>query len=267
MGLKSLSLQMLPWCFHVAGDGDRDGCCGPHPDPDGSSSLLLPIRLIGSDGRVQIYERPVSASEVMKEFPRHLICNSESFFIGQKVPPLSGEEELQLGQSYFLLPNQFFHSVLSFVTVATSLVMIMKPKKQLDMLKKKRMTMMRAPFDIHKTDKGMLQIRISEQVLMDMMMIQDDGDDDNIKEDEEINRSSSITTLYSTWRVCNTKELEKEYKQLGKKREWRPRLETIGELYGYESAGIITKRRIRFGTVSQLFFFFFRRSKKQHRHY
>ncbi|KAJ6800964.1 uncharacterized protein M6B38_200510 [Iris pallida] len=211
---------MLPRCFHRRRlhhhEVDQSG--GPISPPRSSRT----IRLVAPDGRVQVYRRPVAASELMKEFPLHLVCHSESFLIGQKVPALSAEEQLQPGQSYFLLPTHFFHSVLSFVTVASSLVaMVTAPPAA---AAERRKSFVR-PFDIRKTEKGMLQIRISEEVLI--------GNDDEEEEEvmkEESRRGSSCCK--SLWRVCSSEELEKDYKQLvllGRRRERNSSLETITE--------------------------------------
>ncbi|XP_073099741.1 uncharacterized protein [Elaeis guineensis] len=188
MGLKSLSLQMMPWCFHVVG-----ATCRPS---------TAPIRLIGSDGRVQVYHRPVAAAELMKEYPLHLVCRSDSFFIGQKVPALAAGEHLQPGHSYFLLPSHFFHSVLSFVTLLSSLPSLNGVEKR---------TIVR-PFDVQKTAAGTLQITVSDEFFLA----------DKMKEEETEEKGK---------RVCTTEALEKEYRRLVryKSAKWRPKLETIRE--------------------------------------
>jgi PADRE domain len=193
MGLKSLSLQMVPWCFHMV--------TGQEPDAN-STARSEPIRLVGSDGRVVVYHRPVSAAELMKEHPCHLICRSDSFFIGQKVPALSAGERLQPGQSYFVLPSQFFHSVLSFVSLASSLLVSNTQNNG------KKMPALR-PFDIQKTAAGTLQIRVCDEFLVG-----------KVTEEE----------LETRGRVCSSAELEKEYKELCcKVNKWRPRLDAVRE--------------------------------------
>lgn len=194
MGFKSLSLQMLPWCFHMVTGQDSDAAHPTRSDP---------IRLVGSDGQVIVYHRPVSAAELMKEHPCHLICRSDSFFIGQKVPALSAGERLQPGQSYFILPSQFFHSVLSFVSLASSLLVSNTQNNG------KKMPALR-PFDIQKTPAGALQIRVCDEFLV------------NKVKEEEVERRG---------RVCSSAELEKEYKELCCKviKKWRPRLDVVME--------------------------------------
>ncbi|XP_038972551.1 uncharacterized protein LOC103700165 [Phoenix dactylifera] len=197
MGLKSLSLQMIPWGFHVAG-----ARCRPS---GGIRRSPAPVRLIGSDGRVQVYHRPVAAAELMKEYPRHLVCRSDSFFIGQKVPALAACEHLQPGQSYFLLPSHFFHSVLSFVTFASSFTTLNHPNG----IKKQAVI---RPFDVQKTAEGTLQITVSDEFFLV----------DKVKQEEEEKNGRG---------VCTTEALEKEYRRLVRcqSAKWRPKLETIGE--------------------------------------
>ncbi|XP_073012965.1 uncharacterized protein [Typha latifolia] len=197
MGLKSLTLQMIPWyCFHLS------GVACPSPD------RREPVRLVGSDGRVQIYHRPISAAELMREHPRHLICRSDSFYIGQKVPPLSSRDLLQPGHSYFLLPSHFFHSVLSFVSLASSLLLV-KGNGNNNNYKKAGGVL--RPFEVEKSATGMLRIRVSDEFLVE-------------EEEEEEKGGGGL-------RVCSTVELEKEYEELVRCRwrQWRPKLETIRE--------------------------------------
>ncbi|KAJ3671785.1 hypothetical protein LUZ60_007864 [Juncus effusus] len=201
MRLKSLSLQMVPWCLHMV-TGSETGTNLIQSNTARSD----PVRLVGSDGQVKIYHRPVSAAELMKEHPCHLICRSDSFLIGQKVPALNAGDKLQPGHSYFILPSHFFHSVLSFVSLASSLLVSNSSNNG------KKMAALR-PFDIQKTPAGALQIRVCDEFLIDKVTDE--------KMEREVERKG---------RVCSTEELEKEYKELccrGKK--WRPRLDAVME--------------------------------------
>ncbi|KAG0495629.1 hypothetical protein HPP92_000320 [Vanilla planifolia] len=145
MGFKSLTLQMIPWCLHVS---------IPPEHVSGGETVPSPsVRLILSDGRVRVFRRAVGAEELMAAHPLHLICRSDSFFIGQKVPPLAAGDVLLPGQSYFLLPAPFFASVLSFVSLASSFSSCGGPSKLL----------LLRPFEIQKTAAGRLQLRVSEE--------------------------------------------------------------------------------------------------------
>lgn len=55
----------------------------------------------------------------MFEFPDQMVCHADSFFIGQPIPALSIDDELMLGQTYFVLPlDRFSGSVLSASSLA-----------------------------------------------------------------------------------------------------------------------------------------------------
>lgn len=74
----------------------------------GCNKKLETIRLVCSDGGVRILHKPVSAAQIMQEFPAHLVCRSDSFYIGQKTPALSPDVQLKPGNRYFILPDHFF---------------------------------------------------------------------------------------------------------------------------------------------------------------
>ncbi|KAK1256554.1 hypothetical protein QJS04_geneDACA024744 [Acorus gramineus] len=54
------------------------------------------MRFIDSDGLGKTYQKPVRASELMREYPKHLVCHSDSFYIGQKVCTISDLEDYKL---------------------------------------------------------------------------------------------------------------------------------------------------------------------------
>ncbi|XP_042466487.1 uncharacterized protein LOC122049075 [Zingiber officinale] len=209
MGLKSLRAGMIPWCWHLVGAAPSTRT-SPTPAPDAAG-----VRIVACDGRVKVYDRPVTAAEVMEDHPRHLVCRSDAFFIGQKVPSLAAGVWLQPGQSYFLLPSHFFHSVLSFVTLAASLV---SPGGA------KGIAAVR-PFDIRKTASGALQIMLSDEFLGE-------------KECDREQRRGGVVT---------TDALEKEYRMLVrcKSRQWTPKLETISESERRSRRGIEQFKRRR----------------------
>lgn len=182
MALKFLTVQMLLWCF---GPNGRRRRSSPPPPPGPATA-----RLIRLDGRVTVYRRRVKVADLMKEHTCHLVCRSDSFFIGQMVPALSAAEELQLGHSYFLLPSQFFQSVLSFVTIASSLANGGGGALR--------------HFDIHLTDTGKLQIRMGEEA-------------------EEATKKGGLMCTTSAL------EKEYEQLVGLKSRQWRPKLDKIAE--------------------------------------
>lgn len=175
-----------------------------------SSNNKNTVRVIAPDGGVKVFKGPVAAAEVMRQHPLHLICRSDSFFIGQKVPPLSASDHLQPGHSYFLLPSHFFHSVLSFVTLSSSLLLLNTNTNN-----KKPSAVPFQSFDIQRTEKGiMLQVKVKDEA------VTNHNNNDYI--DDKESKGSAI---------CDSEELEKEYRQLvGFCKQWKPRLETISEI-------------------------------------
>lgn len=218
MGIKFLSFHTIPWCFHVM--GNHIACIHvPPPEPP-----IRTIKIIHSNGHVEIYDRPITASKLMVEFPKHLVCHSDSFFIGQKIPALSENDELKLGHKYFLLPTHFFHSVLSFVTIAS-----FASSDRAAFLKKAASC---RPFDIHKTPSGTLQIRVSDEFISKLV-----GEGRIAGEEEEKPKG----------RVCTTPELEKDYTRLVGSKEWKPKLETIKEKEKRKKLGGFGMRRRKKG--------------------
>lgn len=71
------------------------------------------VKLILCNGKLQEFSRPVRASEILSQRPNCFLCCSESMLIGSAVPPVHEDEELQVGQIYFLMPLSMSRSPLS----------------------------------------------------------------------------------------------------------------------------------------------------------
>jgi hypothetical protein len=194
--------------------------CFPHP-PSTPRELAeekqqqQAVRLVGCDGQVLTFRRPVTARELMQQHPRHLVCRSDALLIGEKIPPVAPAEELQPGQAYFLLPAHLFHSVLSFVSLASSLLLLLStaPASSAPGGKKQH-----RPFELLRTDSGTLQIKFSDDFLVD------DDDNSDTSQAQAANKPAVL---------CGDERLEKEYEELvgyGKARRWAPKLETIQEV-------------------------------------
>lgn len=200
-----LNLQMISWprsqlfTNHLHHQPDP-----PHP-PIGAGT----IKLIKSDGIVEIFTKPINVSHIMAEFPKHMICRSDSLYIGQKIAALSEDDQLQLGHNYFLLPKHFFQSVLTFVTVASF---------ARNVLLKKAAAVQ--PLDIQKTPSGCLRIRVSDDFISQYLMKAAEKEDDEDKSNRGV--------------LCSTPELRKDYTRLvhqsRRQRHWKPKLETIHEI-------------------------------------
>ncbi|KAL5724527.1 hypothetical protein ACHQM5_007775 [Ranunculus cassubicifolius] len=194
------------------------------------------VKVIKSDGVVDIYRRPITASELMLQFPKHLVCDSQSFYIGQKIPPLSPSDKLKLGHNYFLLPLQFFESVLSFVTMASSFASLNNSNTTTttSLMSKAALSSCQV-FDIRKAPSGYLQIRVSDEFVSKLM-----------QQEKKISKSSPI---------CTTTELQKDYTQLVSVRQWKPKLETIRESkrkrLSSSSFGIKRKKKAQSKVIKQ----------------
>lgn len=186
------------------------------------------IKVLKPDGEINLYHKPIRVSEVMTQ--DFMVCRSDSFYIGQKIPPLSQHDRLQPGHTYFLLPTRLFHSVLSFVTIASfanscqnqhdnddsNNANVMKMKAA---FLKKAAASSCSPFDIQKTSSGTLRIRVSEIFISQLMM-----DQHQPNKEELIDLETDL--------LCTTPQLHRDYKQLvvGSKRGWKPKLEMIKEI-------------------------------------
>ncbi|KAK8966584.1 hypothetical protein KSP40_PGU005206 [Platanthera guangdongensis] len=225
MGFKSLTLQMIPFCFHVSFRPD-DPLVG-HPSPQPAA-----IRLILPDGRVRVYRRPVTADELMAANPCHLVCSSDSFIIGQKVPPLHAGDFLVPGQSYFLLPSNFFSSVLSFVSLAASF------SSTASTIAASKFLLLR-PFEVQKTATGRIQLRVSDDFV------------GRLTEEDEEGEGRKREGM-----VCTTEELARVYRELVMSvRVWKPKLEAISE----------SEKKRRGGGGGAVFSGMRRRKKKSHK--
>ncbi|XP_008457799.2 uncharacterized protein LOC103497401 [Cucumis melo] len=71
------------------------------------------IKVIHMDGFIEEFSDPIKASKITSRNPNFFLCNSEQMLIGSCVPSLSSDENLQIGQIYFLLPLSLAHSPLS----------------------------------------------------------------------------------------------------------------------------------------------------------
>ncbi|XP_048135641.1 uncharacterized protein LOC115737217 [Rhodamnia argentea] len=90
-------------------------CAAPHVARNGglamtahhhnwSSSPPSTLKLIHTDGRLQEFTQTIKASHLLSQNPNCFLCSSESMFIDSTVPRIHEEEDLCLGQLYFLLP-------------------------------------------------------------------------------------------------------------------------------------------------------------------
>ncbi|KAG2558041.1 uncharacterized protein LOC120684377 [Panicum virgatum] len=209
-------------------------CPSPPRDGDGEDDNQLPrppleqqlqvVRLVGCDGRVRAYPPPVTARELMQQHPRHLVCRADALLIGERIPAVAAGEELQPGQAYFLLPAHLFRSVLSFVSLASSLLLLLSTTTASARGKAAgaKAAGPGRPFELHRTAAGTLQIKFSDDFLV--------GGADG---DGAARREPAAPVLRGDARLA------KEYEELvgyGKSRRWAPKLETIEEVVAVAAA-------------------------------
>ncbi|ONM26797.1 uncharacterized protein [Zea mays] len=185
--------------------GDDATTTPPPPPPH-----LQAVRLVGCDGRVRAYAPPVTARELMQAHPRHLVCRADALLIGEKIPAVAAAEELRPGDAYFLLPAHLFRSALSFVPLASSLLLVLSAASAAGAGKR--------PFELHRTPAGTLQIKFSDDFLLPA------GD----AAPAPTKRSQPAAAL-----LRGDDRLAKDYEELvgyAKSRRWAPKLDTIDEV-------------------------------------
>ncbi|PSS29393.1 Mitochondrial fission regulator like [Actinidia chinensis var. chinensis] len=82
------------------------GICSSSQITRRGGSMKLPPKamVIGLDGGLQEFKSPIKACYILSQNPNCFLCSSETMFIGSHVPHVTDDEELQLGQIYFLMP-------------------------------------------------------------------------------------------------------------------------------------------------------------------
>ncbi|XP_042509036.1 uncharacterized protein LOC122084668 [Macadamia integrifolia] len=71
------------------------------------------VKVLSSDGRLEVYTRPIKAAELMLENPRQFVCNSNDLKVGHRITGLAADEELERRRLYFILPMDILYSVLT----------------------------------------------------------------------------------------------------------------------------------------------------------
>jgi len=172
-----------------------------------SSASSLSSKLIFWDGSTRCLKGKHIAGQIMFEFPDKVVCHADSFFIGHPVPALGLEDELMLGEAYFVLPIQFLTcktlSVSSLLSLGSS-----SPNKA-------TMKFGECAFEYLKGSNGRVLIKVMPQFITML-----------------INRGKRCcpTTTHNSF-LCSTPELKKHYQMLVKPKDqvWSPKLETISE--------------------------------------
>lgn len=171
-----------------------------------SSSSI--VKLIFWEGTSRSLKGKHIAGEIMFEFPEMMVCHADSFFIGHPIPVLSIDDELMLGQTYFVLPIDRF--AIDTLSVSSISAFGSCPNKS-------PIKFGKCPFEYLKGSNGRVVIKVMPEFITGL-----------IYGDKEMNNNG---TSYSNGFLCSTPELKKHYEALVKSKDqvWSPKLETITE--------------------------------------
>uniref|UniRef100_A0A7N0UMG1 Uncharacterized protein n=1 Tax=Kalanchoe fedtschenkoi TaxID=63787 RepID=A0A7N0UMG1_KALFE len=89
------------------------------------AASAVTAKLVLPDGRLQEFSQPIRATYVLQRLksPAFFICNSDEMDFNDVVSALGDDEELQLGQLYFLLPLSLLRRPLKAAEMAELAVM------------------------------------------------------------------------------------------------------------------------------------------------
>ncbi|KAM0930706.1 hypothetical protein ACQ4PT_000794 [Festuca glaucescens] len=160
----------------------------------------------------------------------HVVCPSDSFFVGLPIPVAQPEERLLPGRTYFVLPATRFSSSdgkVPVLTAATLASLSAAPGN------KKRVSLAgpgECPFEYVKggEDGAAPLIRVLPEFIEKVITC--DGVSDGAVR-RGTGRKCGVATAASATELCSTPELKRHYAQLvgPRSRPWSPRLETISE--------------------------------------
>ncbi|KAK6931585.1 PADRE domain [Dillenia turbinata] len=79
-------------------------------------------RVILPTGEIRHFREPISAAELMLEFPSFFLVNSQSLNTGRRFSPLNADEDLEFGNVYIMFPMKRLNSVITAADVALLLI-------------------------------------------------------------------------------------------------------------------------------------------------
>ncbi|CAA7400017.1 unnamed protein product [Spirodela intermedia] len=182
------------------------------------SPCLLPnrrgtVKLVFWGGAVRVLPKSQPADELLFEYPDHVICQADSFFIGRPVPALGLHDELIAGKTYFVVPIDRLPP--RVLTAASLSALSAAPKGS-------GMPFGESPFEYMKDAHERTIIRVNPEFIARIMSEGSGGGGGGGGDSGGGGNSSPL---------CTTPELQKHYAQLVGPREqqWSPKLETISE--------------------------------------
>lgn len=75
-----------------------------HRNRDGALNLLSTAVVIHLDGSLEEFMLPIKAAHILNRNPSFFLCSSDSMHVNSQPPCTHEDEQLQMGQIYFLLP-------------------------------------------------------------------------------------------------------------------------------------------------------------------
>ncbi|KAI6685459.1 hypothetical protein NL676_031372 [Syzygium grande] len=156
------------------------------------------------------------AGDIMFECPDMMVLHADSFFLGHQIPLLAIDDELVRGQTYFVLPIDFFScNTLSSSTIAA---LCSNPSKQSLV----SFGGSNGPFEYVKSGDGKVLIKVVPEFITRLIAAKNNKDDI---------ACSNVDAAGSRGFLCSTPELQKHYDQLvgSRVQVWSPKLETISE--------------------------------------
>ncbi|KAF8041220.1 hypothetical protein BT93_B3219 [Corymbia citriodora subsp. variegata] len=183
-----------------------------------SCSKSQSVKLIFWEGTTRMLagNRPHMAGDVMFECPDKMVLHADSFYLGRPIPLLAIDDELLPGQTYFVLPIDFFSSdTLSSSTIAS---LCSNPRKPSLVSFGDR----NGPFEYVKSEDGKVLIKVVPEFIASLIAAKNNNDDV---------ACGDVNAAGSRGLLCSTPELQKHYDQLvgSKVQVWSPKLETISE--------------------------------------
>ncbi|KAM7273731.1 hypothetical protein ACFE04_028395 [Oxalis oulophora] len=183
------------------------------------SSSLVKLILYGGT-RKTITGKKKARDIMIESLPdKVMVCQADSFFLGHPIPILTNDDKLLPGQTYFVLPINFFPS--NQVLSVSSLSALLNAYNSSSSPNKKNSATINFScdsFDYIKGENGRVLMKVMPEYIATLINVGDDQEHQN-ENDEDINS------------LCNTSELRRQYEMLvgSKKQVWTPKLETISE--------------------------------------
>lgn len=171
------------------------------------------MKLVFWGGAMRVLPESQPAGELLFEYPDHVVCQADSFFIGRPVPALALQDELIAGKTYFVVPIDRLPP--RVLTAASLSALSAAPKGS-------GISFGESPFEYMKDAHERTIIRVNPEFIARIIS---EGSGAAAAAGADGGGGGSTSPL------CTTPELQKHYAQLVGPREqqWSPKLETISE--------------------------------------